>query len=39
MVQRRDGDGRLEAAATWERSAGRQIPSAMEEGAFDSLQY
>jgi hypothetical protein len=38
-VQRRDAEGRLETAPSWEGLVERQIREAMEQGAFDDLPY
>src|SRR6476660_3500817 len=37
--QRRDAEGRLQSAKTWESLVERQIREAMDAGAFDDLPY
>src|SRR6478609_3263992 len=37
--QRRDAEGRLQAATTWESLVERQIREAMDAGVFDDLPY
>jgi DnaJ homolog subfamily C member 28 len=37
--KRRDSDGRIQTAPTWESLVERQIREAMEAGAFDELPY
>jgi hypothetical protein len=38
-AQRRDAEGRMQGAPTWESLVERQIREAMDEGAFDDLPY
>ena len=39
VAKRRDGEGKLSIAPTWESLVERQIREAMDDGAFDELPY